>query len=585
MNKIVKLCKEHPYITVFLAAFLIRLIFLPGITTMSISGDEIFSFWPAAKLAGYDWSGVMEKYRYYGVGYTLLLAPFFQLFKDPVVLYRSLVIVMALFQSLCAPLCCHLLRRFFHVRNTRFLILASTAAAFMTPIRAVYTYPEFLYDLLIWVIVWILLKLSTITETKKRMGFTILLWAVTGYACTVHTRGLTIVAAIIAAALIYQITLKKKLLNWPVTIVLAVAALLFYKFGINLLMQFLNVQHAVGNTSVPTGTGALKLFLTEPKTWTAFAAIVIGQFNEAIMMSLGLAVPVVWAFAKTAFSRKQWTAENQPVILAGWFCIIALMITIGGQAISQTPSVYEAMFNGGDWDAFRNVTYGRYFAAYAAPLFMAGLYLLRKQDMRQRVMQPALITSALLQGYFVFNIIPYINHFNGSVWSYAPFFFTRGFQDNISTAAYLAGTVVIFGLQLIYALLSSKSKTQYILPMVCIGLIYVYGFNCLYHEGYRSRQNADATEQGIAYLQTIPEDTTIYIKDVPAGSAGQGVAWLYQFGLPDKPVHIFNEEAPAEQNAVVITNSSENSMLSHEGFEPHEISNGWYVYERTGENS
>ncbi|UNT93752.1 hypothetical protein [Allobaculum sp. Allo2] len=44
---------------------------------MSISGDEIFSFWPAAKLAGYDWSGVMEGYRYYGFGYTALLTPFF----------------------------------------------------------------------------------------------------------------------------------------------------------------------------------------------------------------------------------------------------------------------------------------------------------------------------------------------------------------------------------------------------------------------------------------------------------------------------------------------------------------------------
>lgn len=585
MKKALSFCKEHPYITVFLIAFLPRLLFTFNITTMSISGDEIFSFWPAAKLSGYDWSGVMDKYRYYGVGYTLLLAPFFQLIKDPVVLYRTLVIIMALFQSLCAPLCCHLLRRFFHVRDIKFQILASIATVFMTPIRAVYTYPEFLYDLLIWVIVWILLKLSTITENKKRIGFTILLWAVTGYACTVHTRGVTIVAAILAAALIYQLTLKKKLLNWPVTIILATAAILFYKFGISLLMSFLNVQHAVGNTSVAVGTGILHQLLTEPKTWTAFAAIVIGQFNEAIMMSLGLAVPVTWAFAKTAFSKKEWIAENHPALLAGWFCIMALIITIGGQAITQSGSVYEAMFNGGDWDAFRNVTYGRYFAAYAAPLLMVGLYLLRIPEMRQKVLQPALITTALLQGYFVFNIIPYINHFNGSVWSYAPFFFTRGFKDNISTAAYLAGTFVVFALQVVYAVLSMKNKAQWILPMVCVGLIYVYGFNCFYHEGYRSRQNSDATGPGIAYLQTMPEDTTIYIKDIPAGSAGQGVAWLYQFALPDRPVQLYKEEAPTQSEAVVITDNENDQTLKQAGFNSRSLINGWYVYERTGENS
>ncbi|WP_276930804.1 hypothetical protein [Faecalibaculum rodentium] len=585
MKKVVTFCKEHPYISVFLIAFLPRLLFIFDINTMSISGDEIFSFWPAAKLAGYDWSDVMEKYRYYGIGYTLLLAPFFQLIKNPVVLYRTLVILMALFQSLCAPLCCHLMRRFFHVRNTKFLILASTATVFMTPIRAVYTYPEFLYDLLIWVIVWILLKLSTIADNKKRMGFTILLWTVTGYACTVHTRGVTIVAAVLAAALIYQLTLKKKLLNWPVTIILAAAAILFYKFGISLLMSFLNVQHAVGNTSIPTGGRAIMLFLTEPKTWTAFAAIVIGQFNEAIMMSLGLAVPVTWAFAKTAFSKKEWTEVHHPVLLAGWFCIIALIITIGGQAISQASSVYEAMLNGGDWDAFRNVTYGRYFAAYAAPLLMVGLYLLRKPEMRQKVLQPALITTALLQGYFVFNIIPYINHFNGSVWSYAPFFFTRGFQDNISTAAYLAGTFAVFGLQIIYAVLSMKNRAQWILPMVCIGLIYVYGFNCLYHEGYRSRQNAKATQAGVAYLQTLPANTTIYIEDVPAGSAGQGVAWLYQFALPDRAVQIYKEEVPSQSEAVVVTNDDDDQILKKAGYDSRKLSDGWFVYERTGENS
>lgn len=585
MKRILSFCKNHPYITVFLLAFIPRLFFVSGVATMSISGDEIFSFWPAAKLAGYDWSGVMEKYRYYGIGYTVLLAPFFQLIKDPVILYRSLTVLMALFQSLCAPLCCHLLRRFFHAQDTRFLILASTAVAYMTPIRAVYTYPEFLYDLLIWVIVWILLKLATITETKKRLGFTILLWAAAGYACTVHTRGITIIAAILAAAFVYQLTLKKKLLNWPVTILLAAVAILFYKSAINLLMSFLNVQHAVGNTSIPTGAGAIKLFFTEPKTWTAFAAIVIGQFNEAIMMSLGLAVPVTCAFAKTAFSKKEWTAENQPILLAGWYCIIALMITIGGQAISQTSYVYEAMFNGGDWDAFRNITYGRYFAAYAAPLLMVGLYLLRKPEMWQKIMQPALITTALLQGYFVFNIIPYINHFNGSVWSYAPFFFTRGFQDNISTATYLAGTFVVFGLQVIYAVLSTRDKTQWILPMVCVGLIYVYGFNCLYHEGYRSRQNSEATDPGVTYLQTLPEDTKIYIADVPAGTAGQGVAWLYQFSLPEKPILIYKEEIPSQQNAVVITNNSDDQTLRNAGFEFHEISPGWYSYYRTGENS
>lgn len=584
MNKIWSTCKKHPYITVFLVSFLPRLIFALQSETMSISGDEIFSFWPAAKLAGYDWSGVMEKYRYYGFGYTVLLYPFFALIKNPVILYKFLTVLMALFQSLCAPICCHLLRRFFHVRNTWFLILASTACAYMIPIRAVYTYPEFLYDLLVWIVVWILLKLNTISDKKQSVWLTVILWITAGYACTVHTRGVTMIAAILATAAIYQIIQKKNLLNWPVTIALAALSLLGYKYGISVLMQFLGIGHSVGNTSVPVSTSFLHQFLSEPKTWTAFLTIIVGQLNEAIMMSLGLAVPVIWAFFKTAFGKTEKSSEQSAAITAGWFCIIAILITIGGQALSQSGVVYEAMFNGGDWDAFRTVTYGRYFAAYASPLLMTGLYLLKDKKLRKTIVIPSLVTSAILQGYFVFNIIPFINHFNGSVWSYAPFFLTRGFQDNISTAAYLAGTIIVFGLQVLYVLLSEKNRQRWILPVVCMGLIYVYGYNCLYHEGFRAKQNREATEAGIEYLQTLPEDTNIYVEDVPAGSAGQGIAWLYQFGLPDHQITTFTE-IPQQLKSLVITSDPDNDALVENGFQMLEVSPGWFAYYRTGENS
>lgn len=585
MERVTNLCKQHPYITVFLIAFIPRLFFMLGISTMSISGDEIFSFWPAAKIAGYNWSGVMEQYRYYGIGYTLLLVPFFKFIRNPVVLYRTLVILMVLFQSLCAPICCHLLRRFFHISKNSLLILPSIAVSYMIPMRAVYTYPEFLYDLLIWIIIWIMLKLSIVTEKKEKLGFTILLWVITAYTCTVHTRGVTVICAIVLSALIYQTITKKRLLNWPATIMLAAFALVFYKVGINLLMQFLDVQHSVQNTTVSVGSSVIHLLLKQPKSWMSFIAIIVGQFNEAIMMSFGLAVPVTWAFARIGFSKKYWTHDNYPALIVGWFCIVSLIITIGGHAIGQTPAVYEAMFKNGNWDAFRSVTYGRYFAAYAAPFLMVGLYLLYGEEMRKSILRPALITSGILQLYFVINIIPYINHFNGSVWSYAPFFLTRGFVDNISTAAYLTGTFFVFGLQVLYFWLSEKNKTQWILLIVCGGLLYIYGFNCFYHEGYRSKQNMEMTETGINYLRTIPKDTYIYVENVPAGTGGQGIAWLYQFAMPDQPIEIYSKDVPSEENVVIVTSNENDQTLIDEGFKLKKIGGGWYVYEKTGENS
>lgn len=159
----------------FFVVFGIRLLFISRVHTMSITGDEIFSFWPAAKMAGYDWQGVMNTYRYYGFGYSLLLYPFFLIFKDPIVLYRAMVILMMICQSLVAPISYHLLKRYFNIKNIWVLFFGSIACAFMVSVRAVYTYPEFVYDLMVWLSVWILLKLLHTENPWKKAAFTLLL--------------------------------------------------------------------------------------------------------------------------------------------------------------------------------------------------------------------------------------------------------------------------------------------------------------------------------------------------------------------------------------------------------------------------
>lgn len=575
MKKFWELCLRHPYWTAFLAVFIPRLIFTVGIKTMSISGDEIFSFWPAAKLAGYDWSGVMEGYRYYGFGYTALLTPFFLLIRDPAVLYKTLVVLMALFQSLTAPLVCYLMKRFFHVTNPLRRIISGIVCSFCVALRAVYTYPEFLYDFLIWSIVWILLILTE----KASLKWTIFLWVVTGYAITVHSRGITLVFAILAAAVLYQIWFKKPLLDWRVTIVLAVAALLFYKFGIQFVLNYLGMNRPVGNTSVTVKSGTLSLFLGEPKSWISWFYIILGQLNEGIMMSAGLAVPAVWILMKMFFSKAERINENRQILCVAVFSFAAIIITIGGQSITELSAVYEAMFTNGNWDAFRMVTYLRYYGAYASPLLMAAICAFQNKERLQSILVPSIVTSLLLQGLFVILVVPYINHFNGSVWSYAPFFGTRGFVDNISTAAYLAGVFAMLLLQGVYLLLLKKNFKKWILPLAALVMIYVYGFNCIHHEGYRSRQNAQAVEEGIAYIKKNAADRTIYVANVPAGSAGQGVAWLYQFALPDIPVQEYTS-APEEDNAVVITNTDTDQNLLDQGFQPTALNDGWFIYER-----
>ena len=237
------------------------------------------------------------------------------------------------------------------------------------------------------------------------------------------------------------------------------------------------------------------------------------------------------------------------------------------------------MFNNGNWDAFRMITYLRYYAPYASPLLLCAICAFRNKERLQSILVPSIVTSLLLQGLFVLLVVPYINHFNGSVWSYAPYYGTCGFVDNISTAAYLAGVFVVLALQIFYLILLKKNLRRMILPLSAAVMVYVYGFNCANHESYRSRQNAQAIEQGVDYLNEHSIHSNIYVANVPAGSAGQGVVWLYQFALPDVAVQEYTS-VPQEENAVVITNTDSDENLIDKGFKPSALDDGWFIYER-----
>ena len=138
------ICRNKYIWLAFAIAFLPRLFFVLQSVPVSIGGDEIFAMGPAAKLVGYDWSGVMQDYRYYGYGYTVLLIPFFKLILDPVLLYRMIVLLMALAQSVSAPISYHLMKKYLHVDNEKILCVSSICCSYLVAVRAVYTYPEFI---------------------------------------------------------------------------------------------------------------------------------------------------------------------------------------------------------------------------------------------------------------------------------------------------------------------------------------------------------------------------------------------------------------------------------------------------------
>lgn len=528
----------------FFVAFGIRLLFISQVHTMSITGDEIFSFWPAAKMAGYDWQGVMNTYRYYGFGYSLLLYPFFLIFKDPIVLYRAMVILMMICQSLVAPISYHLLKRYFNIKNIWVLFFGSIACAFMVSVRAVYTYPEFVYDLMVWLSVWILLKLLHTENPWKKAAFTLLLLMCIGYAYSVHARGITLIAGLVFAILFFAWIYRKCPVSIPVLVVAAAAGIIGVRWGMNYLLSHLGYQSgtAVGNTVAVGGLSGIIQSFKEPETWTGFINIIIGQLNEAIANSAGLAIFVVMGLLVVMWKgllRKKEVLDKQyqPYMLIASFCLMCVVITIGGMALQGASGVAWVMKNGGDKDVFRKITYFRYYAAYIGPLLMIGIaYFTQKRELLNSWKNKALLIYALFQGYWIFCIVPLIYDYSGCVWSYAPYSLTRGFYDPTRVRTYLIGSFVIAVLFILFSFLILKKELKWILPVFCGILIYNYAFNAIFHEGARAKANWTETENGIAFIDRLKDQKEISEIDILPyylSVGGQGTQFTYQFSEPE----------------------------------------------------
>ena len=547
----------------FLIAFGFRLLFLPMTHTMSISGDEIFSFWPAAKAAGFDWSGVMETYRYYGFGYSLLLYPFFRWIHDPVLLYRSLVVLMMLAQSVVAPISYHLMKRYFNVSNVWVLFFGSLACSFLVSIRAIYTYPEFIYDLMVWICVWILLKTYSIHDIWKKVGYTFLLLLSIVYAYSVHARGITLVLGLGIAVLFYLWVYHKSPVSLTTLVAVSVAGLAFVQWGMKTLLTSLEVSGtSVANTEAISGIGGIIASLKEPETWYGFFNIIMGQLNEAIANTNGLAIFIVMALFYLiwkALLRKRTILKGSynAYILIGVFCLSCVAITIGGMALKAGSGMAWVMLNHGDLDAYRQITYYRYYAAYIGPLLMLGIaYFSQELQILNQWKNKALLLLSLFQTYWIFCIVPFIYNLMACAWSYAQYSFSGGVFGEARTRIYLLGTVGIFIFFFLYYYLIVKKKSKWILPIFCVFLMTSYTYNCLFHEGARAQANWKETEQEINFLETAKNEfglESVQIERSYLSLGGQGSEFIYQYHLPDMRFNELKENQNLTGDVVIIS--------------------------------
>ena len=575
----------------FLICLIPRLLFLKDVYPLNVTGDETFMFMPAATWAGLDWSGNAGSYRYYGYGFVALLTPLFKYIESPVGLYRIIVGFMILFQALVGPISYHIMKKYFSMKNNLLTVAVSVACSYLVFLRAVYVYNEFIYDLFVWLIFLCLLELLQNQKNKvKKAVSTGILMVLLVYEMTIHSRAVALWIALAVTVLFYLWVYRRCILSIPVTFILGGIGYFFSQKGIDYIVNmFTNAASSseIGNTSVSFSISSI---FTSVKAGIGWIYIVLGQINSMILVTGGIAIigamigcHMLW---KSLFRKKEiveGTYLTRNYFLVFTFGLAASAITILGQAFSWLPGVIQTIESGQATDGMRAVTYLRYYGIYFVPVFMLGIvWCVQNKNKLRAYLIPIGLITLVLEGFWTVFIVPYISDFNGTSWDSNVFSLTKGWEDTIRIRSYLPAIAITVIFLAVFCVLILKRKYTLSTVLLCVLLVYSYGFNCIYHEGERGQINYSYVDKSYEIFQklkgqAVPEE--LYVDNTSFPETGQSLVSQCQFMLKDEKI-IAGIPWNAEKTTIFITcDPRENTHLLKNGFLCAQLDKNeyWYV--------
>ena len=289
----------------FVTVLLIKLLLVINACPARSLRDESGALATGAFFAGYDWSNVMQYNDYYGGGATIWLAPLIRIFHaHPVILYKVIIAVYCICESLIAIITFKILVRFFKIKNLFFVFLCSIALNFLTFAPTVTVMNEAPYRLGTWLIILTLFYLVDSETLRKK--FTILLFVEIAWICTLHTRGTVFIYAVILVTVIYYILERKQLFNFKLGILFIPIYLLANLFNtfVQQNVWMAGEGEVLNNTSVVFQMGISSLFKYE--NLRAILAIVTSQLMTINLYSFGLfsfciigAIGFMWEYVKS----------------------------------------------------------------------------------------------------------------------------------------------------------------------------------------------------------------------------------------------------------------------------------------------
>lgn len=501
---------------------------LMHISGMTMYPDE-FGYWAnAAEWLGFDWSEVVSLQSYYSFGYSILLWPFLACMRNPMLMYKSAVVLNIIIVYLHAVILYQVTKELQEKENRPHWLFCLMAACYPSLLFYMqFTLTESLLNLLFMVSIWALVKYS---KTLK-IGYGILFIVILTYSYFVHMRTVGILIAGIVSAIVsvlYGAATKqqrKRLLVVLAIIVVCGLVLIFCGNGIkeglqtNLYQnsdpQYLKVNDYNGQI------GKIKALFTMDGM-RDFLISCVGKLFYLGVATFGTFYFGIWYLAKQL--------RKYP---ACFYIVMAVIFTFG---ITAVFTIY-----GGRTDSY---LYGRYNEVFVPIVVYFGLYEMTKNRLLGRLA----ILITVLHGGMAVLLVHAMTEANPRNYQG---YFTVGFSyvlkermPNVSDYViypYIAGSIVMLLLMLVAGIFIRKKKLLVWYLALFVGL---YGYTAVSAGGKYLYDHSIDTADDMALAETVKEhidqeDTVLFL----LSNSDAHYVDILQFCLREHPLQVLSENS------------------------------------------
>lgn len=335
--------------------------------------DEVYSLSGASFFAGYDWSSYMSLHKFYNFGYTMLLAPIYKVFSDPVAIYRAMLFVNVIVRAVIVLIAYYIAYNKFHCNKVTSIAISIVCACnSLVLFFGGFLYNELPLAMLTWLILWLLLEIPE-KMGKKRILLSALLGAVSAYGYIVHSRCIILYITLGLLIMLFLFVYKKWVVQ-PVSFGAVFGICIYFEKQLlqyvqtNLYLKGIGVVMPNSVEHMVTGTQRFEAL----KSLEGIKKLILQFFSLAGSMTIetGGLVTVV-SVACLYFICKNFKKMRKGEVDKKLFILFVLSF------VSLWGMVLCIALVGAHNGQPRFLVYSRYFSPFIGLFLLLGLYLLK----------------------------------------------------------------------------------------------------------------------------------------------------------------------------------------------------------------